>query len=474
MKNIHFILFILILFFIYFVGRVFLDFSTNFISVGLVAIILLFSLFLAFLKDPKIGIFFLVFSLPFERIPSVEIGGYTVKINQIIVLILMLAFIGHLVFKKDFKLVKNRLLPFLLLFLAAVVLSFLNSFELTRSILVFLLFCFVFVVFFLVPNLVRDKETLKLIIKILAFVTILVCLFGLYQYLGDSFLGLPQTLTGLREAYIKKVLGFTRIQATLLEPLYLANFLIIPMTLLFALFLSGQIKVKWFWVAAFFILVLTVFILTVARSGYLGLAAAFLVVMLFRAKSFLSLKNLLLFVLVVAISGLLALVFLGGARNQFFAHSQAPLAGEGQASVEERGETSKTAFKVFAEHPILGIGLGNFGPDYDNYPSQMPEGGWQTVNNQYLEILAETGILGLATFILFLLVLFMYSWRAFRITKNPYLAAFILGCVAALIGILVQYNFFSTLYIIYIWFLMGLLVAVQNIIFKKEKVLLND
>jgi len=40
--------------------------------------------------------------------------------------------------------------------------------------------------------------------------------------------------------------------------------------------------------------------------------------------------------------------------------------------------------------------------------------------------------------------------------------------LAAFVGVLVQYQTFSILYIMHIWFLIGFMISVQNIILKQE------
>jgi hypothetical protein len=54
-------------------------------------------------------------------------------------------------------------------------------------------------------------------------------------------------------------------------------------------------------------------------------------------------------------------------------------------------------------------------------------------------------------------------------TKNKFLKTALIGLFVAFIGILSQYNFFSTLYIMYIWVAMGILVATQNLIIGNKK-----
>ena len=80
----------------------------------------------------------------------------------------------------------------------------------------------------------------------------------------------------------------------------------------------------------------------------------------------------------------------------------------------------ETAYQIFEDHPVLGIGLGNFAFYFDEYlPDRQyrnpellsklvpEEGGNQivTVKNYLLRILSETGILGFSAFVAFLIAL---------------------------------------------------------------------
>jgi hypothetical protein len=59
----------------------------------------------------------------------------------------------------------------------------------------------------------------------------LVALFAIYQFLADM-IGLPQTLTVLKEGYTKAVFGFPRNSRFFsMEPLFFGNFLFMPLSL---------------------------------------------------------------------------------------------------------------------------------------------------------------------------------------------------------------------------------------------------
>ena len=112
--------------------------------------------------------------------------------------------------------------------------------------------------------------------------------------------------------------------------------------------------------------------------------------------------------------------------------------------------------------PVIGIGPGNFGPYVEGYPDESPATGWDIVNNQYLELLAEGGLVSLGAFLLFIIVMFARALRAYRFETDSLRRGLLVGLIAASAAVLVQLNFFSTLYIIHIWVLFGLLGAITT------------
>jgi O-antigen ligase len=79
-------------------------------------------------------------------------------------------------------------------------------------------------------------------------------------------------------------------------------------------------------------------------------------------------------------------------------------------SIEGRLSIMHVAMKIFLDHPLLGIGLGNFEHYYQQYALQfyIPHRGTDmAAHSLYLEIAAERGLLGLAVY----LVLIWYIFR---------------------------------------------------------------
>lgn len=438
----------------------------------ILGIIFLFVLFLLVFKRPIFGIFLVAFLLPFERIGSFELSGITIRPSQVFVLITFFVWIIARIYRKNFKFIKNPLIFPLCLFLSFNLLSFYNAANLKRAAMVFIFTVFVITVSLIIPNMIRSKKNLGLIIKNILVSCLLVSLFGIFQFLGDVA-GLPPSITGLREHYTSEVFGFPRIQSTALEPLYFANYLLIPISLCLALLLQKKAndKLNPVWL----ILILSVaslnLFLTLSRGGFLGLAAVIFLTGIIYFKSFFSFKKLFILILIGFVSFLGVYYFLNfaGKSKSIETFLKQATNFEKGVGVVERYQAYEKAYKLFLEHPYIGIGAGNFGPRVARHPLIMPEKGWLIVNNEFLEILTETGIFSLLIFLCLIFILIFRSIKAIKKTKDTYLKAALSGLFIAFCAILVQYQTFSILYILHIWFLIGLMIAAQNLILNQPK-----
>jgi len=107
---------------------------------------------------------------------------------------------------------------------------------------------------------------------------------------------------------------------------------------------------------------------------------------------------------------------------------------------------------------LLGVGPGNFGEfTRDSVPELFPND-LAIVNNEPLELLAETGAIGSLLFALFVLSSF---WLAVKKLARDGVRAqpWLLGLLLCLIGYAVQYQTFSTLYLTHVWVTIGLLLG---------------
>jgi hypothetical protein len=142
----------------------------------------------------------------------------------------------------------------------------------------------------------------------------------------------------------------------------------------------------------------------------------------------------------------------------------ADLLTPGSNSTESMGEhlaTRIAGLKAFASSPVLGVGLGvNEMPWFETYA----ERGWGGSHSHHLDVLGQTGLVGLSLQFLFMGIVGAYMWRGFSITRDQSRERYVLG------GLLANYLaiFFGNFLYAYfmqdfVWFIMGAGVALSRL-----------
>ena len=76
---------------------------------------------------------------------------------------------------------------------------------------------------------------------------------------------------------------------------------------------------------------------------------------------------------------------------------------------------------MFLDHPLTGVGIGNYGTAYGPYHVAIFVNSLDHAHNYYINISAETGIIGLTTFVLLLVAMFVAGGRAYRAISKKYM-----------------------------------------------------
>lgn len=408
----------------------------------------------------------LVFLLPFERIPSIDIFSLTVRASQLVGLALVLVSVKPIIaFYKTRPYLPKLLLP---AFLFSYLLSALMASDFKRASMIFVFTVFVALVGSAVAATFSAKDLPRLE-RYLYISTGIVLAIGFYQYFGDVF-GINPMFTGLRDIYTKEVFGFPRIQSTSLEPLYYGSFLLIPYCLLLAKLLIGK-KVRWWEITLLGALACQV-VLTVSRGAIYSAVATLIVL----AVGLLVMKRTTIVKVVktsgIVIFGTIAAVALtwGASKlvdsqsKKFSANTKTQQLVEQATNLSSQNDRVRNrtyAVLAFKENPVLGIGPGNFNnyaiEKHPKYEQAAPV----IVNNEPLELAAEAGLVGFILFILF--TGWTYAIVAVRYIKNQLqgnqLAYWVPAILTYIIALAIQYQTFSTLYIMHVWVVIGLLMA---------------
>lgn len=283
-----------------------------------------------------------------------------------------------------------------------------------------------------------------------------VSIFGVYQFFGD-LAGLPITLTGLREQYTKIVFGFPRIQGTAIEPLYFAGMLFVPIFLILSKFLleknTFNAKLKNILLALFLIIV---FVLTLSKGAWLAFIIGFVLFGIMQRRAIWRISKNLRITQIFQVATLLALILVLGyflspqfqtGINTTIEHLQTTISGEA-TTIVERDRFVEKALDLILGNALTGLGSGQYG----TYFSQGADGGYLIVNNVYLEVWLEHGLLAFIAFVVFLIL------PLYRIyTSKQYLENWVIsGLFFGLITYYLQWITFSPVFIMPIFILIGL------------------
>jgi hypothetical protein len=425
----------------------------------------------------------MIFSLPFERIPSLETAFGPIRVGHVLALIFWYVF-ALLWFKRDNRLLKVKLNPEPFFIIGFIVTSLLSIFDITNQARFLTSILAVFISFTLVFAISHFASDVWIWFKRVAYLYIGLIGFSIYQLIGD-LAGLPGTLTGVKQIFQSHVFGFPRVHTTFNEPSYFANALFLGIFMYLAFLISNtevfrdklgvmhyNKRIKYL----FTILgLVSAFILTLAKSSWI-LAPFFVVFIIYLTLN----GSLFPFKKSSLILGAICLaLLLVGANIAFPAQISKSLGfftetTDGtSATAFERTRNLNSSLDLINENPIIGSGPGQFGTkaqqyiEFNNvseYNLEAKETEKLIVFNMYTEVWAEYGLLPL----LCILGLFGYSiiknfvlYQRLGDRRNPYqLMRVVLGFY--LIVSMIQWNFISPLYINPIFICLGMMIYLNN------------
>ncbi len=144
-----------------------------------------------------------------------------------------------------------------------------------------------------------------------------------------------------------------------------------------------------------------------------------------------------------------------------------------EATVDEsfRGRTSEmiAAWRMFTDHPVLGVGISNYNTRYQEYSRQLgidTRRAERSAHSLYLEIAAEKGLVGLALFALLMGVTFhglRQGYCRFQAAGMEEYAGIAMALSIAIVGYLFTAIFLHDAYSRYFWLLIGIAMAVPNV-----------
>lgn len=425
-------------------------------------------------KLQELSLFGVLLTIPLFRFGSAILGTQSLTPAKIFLSITFVIWMVNILRDRDIAgiltLIQEKANILILLFLAITFISLINAryFE-NEAFQELSLRVKMLTLYFIIIAIIKDRRTLKVAIFVFIIGSIFTTGVGLYELVtGKSFFaesyrygyisqkmatGLAQTTYG----------GAGRIQGLYSDPGFHAHAIVIFFGLTLPwLFYARSKKIKM--LAS---ILITCYVMNVigtgARVGWASLTFSFLIFLLVLKHRYKYLVGPISILLVI-------LIFLA-----LFRTTDAPTFERLQYGKDKsfswRLDTYRQGIEMVRDHPLLGVGTGNYLAEYHNYLSVAPNlsryfMGW--LHNSYLQIWAENGTIGLGVFLIFFLTIIFGLLTAYLKAVDVEMKALSLGLLTAFSGYAVEFAGVPILGQEPGWIILGLSAALISI-FRKER-----
>lgn len=412
------------------------------------------------LRFPVAGLCLLALSVPWASGYELPISGFPVTLTDFLVAALSVAWLISARERALVEALTATWMPFLLAFLGAITLSATQAADSHASLREIVKWLEVCVVYLTGLRFIRsDRQLLAVVLAVLA------------SGLTESALGYAQFAFQLGPDAFKHG-PFLRAYGTFDQPNPYAGFL--NMTLPFGLTLGALHPSRRVRTACLVsvLIILGAILVSESRGALIaGLFAAVVVLgSIWRraaAAAWLGLMavltgGLLATFNLVPVSPFVRVLTAVGLGNVSFGD-----VNDTNFSAVERAAHWLAGVRIFASHPLLGVGIGNYAVAY---PAFHPRGWYAPLahaHNYYINIAAEAGIVGLTAYVLLVGSALWYSYAANRQVRTGMRRAVVLGVVGALAATSIH-NLFDVLYVHGMAAFLGLLVAMVPVAMRLD------
>ena len=306
------------------------------------------------------------------------------------------------------------------------------------------------ILFFIVAEFVCDKRRLKNTVIVMIASAAMIGIDCVFQYFfGFDFLRHRALEAG-------RITGSFQMPGDLAG--YLGPVLCLPLALCFLKFKKGT---KYF-LRIETVLLLSLLIVTIARGAWLGFIAAVCFLGALENKKILYVTVAFLLILGILMPHLIETPndILGRLKSIFVFSDPSSL---------DRKAIWQVAIRMIKDRPIFGHGLSTFMGNFAKYGKDyyyLKQGIIPYAHNCYLQIAAETGIVGLVSFLTLIGTFFIHTIMSLAKIKDKFyhvaLAGISAGIIATLVHSAVDTNLYSLQLSVLFWIMLGLNAALQR------------
>lgn len=370
---------------------------------------------------------------------SILVGNFAINLS---ILLISLIFMVTLINKKNQIYIDKKTLLLLLFFFSSLIINLIFSKDIylssPRVIKFFLVVFFILSFRHLLINF--DSTQIKKLYKVWSIILLIVILDLIFEFfMGNNIIGFNSIMPGIRLASFtgeESVIGhyfsgFILLFLSYFNYRFPNNRILNLLLAIFAIgiaFIIGERSnfIKTFIIIFFFIIfiyeiqlrvkILFISILLIFFSLFVNFSSKE-----FKSRNFNQVKK----------------IFQEGGINYFLDHTQ-------------YGAHLNVAYKIFKDNPIFGVGIKNFriesaSKKYGNleHPSNKLRSATHPHQLHY-EFLAETGIFGYLSFLIFIFISLFRSIKSYLLTKNNFQLSSILFVAVSILPLLPSGSFLST------------------------------
>lgn len=330
-----------------------------------------------------------------------------------------------------------------------------STFELALSLAYLARWLLYFGVYLAVINVVKSRD----VNRVWGAVETMLLIFAAFGVVQAAFLpGFAQLVYPESRAYLDWDIQGHRLVSTVLEPNIAGAMLLIGLLVQLAQISVGVRIPRWRPFLLFVALVLTL-----SRSGALGLVAGVMTILLVRGLSKRLLRSLMI-VGVLIVAALPQLVAFGRAYGKFST----------SGSAAARVVSWIQALRVFADHPVFGIGFNTFGFVQERYGYVRFGTAAYSSDGGLLFIAVLTGVVGLSVYIWMLSSIIRRCraiWRDHEVPAEH--RGLAIGATAVIVGLCVDSVFVNSLLTTFVMELFWILCALTLPIAGERRASMN-
>lgn len=365
----------------------------------------------------------------------VSLGGE--NLLHIVIITIIFCWLIWMIKNREFKFVVCRQNYLIIGFLLTIIISIIFAVDKSYFWIHFVGIIRVFFIYFAIINLITSKK------HFIHLVWALILIFGIPS--------IEAVIEYLQHGTIYRRIG---------DPVwgdnnYFSQLLTMTIPLAFYLIFTSRSFLKNLILTILCLSMITTITITFSRSGFMGLLTVLTIILLKSKKKF--------YLLPIGISLVIGLIYLLPANYKDRIHSI--ITYQQDISAMRRVYAWEAGLNMVKQHPLTGVGLGNFEPLSKEYNPSLPD--FLTAHNFLIHLAGECGIIGVILFLALIITSgrdLMYLKKRFRNTsEGKWIIPLADGIEVSFCGYIIACNFSSETYMLLLYVLIGLTVSLKQI-----------